>query len=95
MSIVHIQSGAGKGRDPLQIRKAMAEAVIEIDGKRRVGVSCRMVAKLAKTNPNVVTDTIKGIANHARTLDVLENTIKIPRELLYPIEAQRRGKEAA
>ena len=95
MSAIAVQAGIGKGRDPWLIRRHLAQTTIEIDGKTHVGVSGRTIARLAKTSPSTVTETIKGVRNHDRTLQVLENVIGVPRSLLYPYEEKHNSGEAA
>ena len=77
-----IQRGSGIGRNPWAIREEMAKR----------GLNITKLASLAQAHTNIASDTIRGIRNHKRTLDVLEG-LGIPKELLYP-EQTILGKAA-
>jgi trimethylamine:corrinoid methyltransferase-like protein len=79
-----IQRGRGKGRDPWEIRKYLSS----------MGLTMADVAVRAETYRPVVSDTVNGIRNHARTLAVLES-LGCPLELLYPLEAMQGEGRAA
>ena len=80
---ISLQRGRGKGRDPWEIRKLLSN----------LGLNMQDVAVMAGTYRHTVSDTVKGLRNHARTLAVLEN-LGLPLELLYPLEHGQSGKAA-
>ena len=70
-----IQSGIGKGRNPLLIRGFLA--------KNRLNMS--VIARMAETYPSIVQATIRGVRNHKRVLTILEN-LGCPTAYLYGAE---------
>jgi len=80
---ISLQRGRGKGRNPWRIREFLDD-----QGKNLTDVAAK-----AKARKNVVSDTIRGLRNHARTLKVLE-ALGCPQELLYPLEHQREETAA-
>lgn len=73
-----VQRGRGKGRNPWKIREFLGGHVSECG--RALNMSD--VARLAKTYPQTARETITGMRNHKRVLEVLEN-MGCPREYLY------------
>jgi hypothetical protein len=74
------QSGMGKNRDPWLIRRFLGG----------MGITMTQVASMAGTRHQVVSDTLRGIRNHRRTLAALES-LGCPLDLLYPQNQYRRA----
>jgi hypothetical protein len=79
---IFAQRGLGRGRDPWLIRRYLDS----------LGMNLADVAVLAKTRRMTVSDTVRGISNHRRTLAELER-LGCPLELLYPQAAPDGGPE--
>lgn len=75
-----IQRGRGKGRDQWEIRRFLSE----------INLTMTAVAVKAETHLPVVTDTVRGVRNHGRVLQVLED-LGCPKEVLYPQEYAREA----
>ena len=76
---IFAQCGTGKGRDPWLIRRFLSG----------LGLTMADVAVTARTRPLVVSETVRGIRNHRRTLEALES-LGCPEDLLYPQRGARR-----
>ena len=72
---IAIQKGRGKGRNPWRIRE-----FLDNRGENLVSLAAK-----ARARKNVVSDTVRGLRNHARTLEALE-AMGCPQELLYPLD---------
>jgi hypothetical protein len=79
-----IQSGRGKNRDPWLIRRYLDS----------IGLTMKDVAAMVRTPHNVVSDTVRGVRNHKRTLDCLES-LGCPLSILYPLEHAHAKEKAA
>lgn len=67
-----VQRGAGKGREPWEIRKFLGERGLTMAGEaRKVGVA-----------PHVAWETVRGIRNNKKYLKHLE-ALGCPKEFLY------------
>ncbi len=85
-----LQRGCGKGRNHWRIREFLA-GVEDPQGKP---LNITSLAALARTRKSTVSDTLKGLRNHRRTLTVLER-LGCSRDLLYPLERKERPEGRA